>query len=87
MIRSVVKLPADARWEFEVYVNGVPQEPGVDFYLDGRDLIFDRPLRRDDTSPCGTDRQDDTVDIRYEVFSEIHLEHAAAVTFRDDHET
>lgn len=93
--RSIVQLPADARWEFEVYVNGVEQEPGVDFYLDGRDLIFDRPLRRDHVSRwpwlpgargVGTCRQDDIVDIRYETYGEIQFKHAAAITFDDDHE-
>lgn len=84
MIRSIVKLPPDADWEFEVYVNGVPQEPGVDFYLDGRDLIFDRPLHRDHISRCGTGPQQDTVDIRYRVYSETRVEHAAAITLDDD---
>lgn len=82
MTCSIVKLPADAGWEFEVYVNGVEQEPGVDFYLTGRDLIFDRPLVRDQVSrwrrlivACGVGayRQHDTVDIRYEVAGEIRL--------------
>ena len=89
MIRSLVKLPADAEGDFEVYVNGVLQEHDVDFYVDGRDLVFDRALRKDHISRrrwligawgVGTYRQDDTVDIRYEVDGEIRLKHAAPIT-------
>lgn len=94
MTRSIVRLPADVEEDFEVYVNGVLQTPDVDFYTDGRELIFDRPLRRDHVSRwrwllgawgVGTYRQDDTVDIRYEVDGRIRLKHAA--TIRLDHDS
>jgi hypothetical protein len=75
MTRSIVKLPSDIDdQDFEVYVNGVPQEENVDFYIDRCALVFDRPLRQDRISGwrwflgawgIGTYRQDDTVDIRY----------------------
>jgi hypothetical protein len=95
MTRSIVRLPgdADAYDDFEVYVNGVPQQPDIDFYRDGRDLIFDRPLRRDRVSGwrwllgawgVGTYRQDDTVDIRYEVDGETRLKHAAPITLDEE---
>lgn len=93
MTRSIVKLPADAEENFEVYVNGVLQHPDVDYDLDGRDLIFDRALRKDKISGwrwllgawgVGTYRQDDTVDIRYEVDGETRLKHAAPITLQDD---
>jgi hypothetical protein len=94
MTHSIVQLPSDVEDEgFEVYVNGVLQEPDVDYYLDGRALIFDRPLRKDRISGwrwllgawgVGTYRQDDTVDIRYEVDGQVRLKHAAAI--RVDHD-
>ena len=67
MTRSIVKLPADAGEDSEVYVNGVRQQPDIDFCLDRRELIFDRALRRDHVSgrrwllgpwDMGTYRQD-----------------------------
>jgi hypothetical protein len=93
MIRSIVKLPADAEDDFEVYVNGVLQDPDIDFHQDGRALIFDRALRRDHISRrrwllgawgVGTYRQDDTVDIRYEVEGQVRLKHAAPIALEDD---
>lgn len=90
--RSIVRLPADAEEEFEVYVNGVLQQPDVDFRVDWRDLVFDRALRRDRISRwrwfvgawgVGTYRQDDTVDIRYEVDGEVRLKHAAQITLEE----
>jgi hypothetical protein len=93
MTRSIVKLPADADVDFEVYVNGVLQKPDVDFYLDGRDLVFDRALRKDHVARwrwllgawgVGTYRQDDTVDIRYEIDGETRLKHAARITLDEE---
>ncbi|MHB1835050.1 MAG: hypothetical protein ACYCXW_08795, partial [Solirubrobacteraceae bacterium] len=47
MDHSIVKLPADAGDDFEVYVNGVRQREDIDYTREGRELIFDRPLRKD----------------------------------------
>ena len=44
---SRVDLPRAARPPFEVYVNGVPQNEGVDFELRGDELVFERELARD----------------------------------------
>jgi hypothetical protein len=74
--RSRVPLPPDAVFPIEVYVNGVRQEQGRDFVLDGRTLVFDRPLRREGRlgfwrwasmflGVAGTYRQNDTVDVIY----------------------
>ena len=74
MPRSVVRLPPDVRTPFEVYLNGVPQAPGVDYRQEGRALLFDRELRKDVISKkrwflgawgVGTYRQNDSVDVRY----------------------
>jgi hypothetical protein len=75
MPRSVVKLPAAVRPPFEVYLNGVRQEPGIDFRVHERELIFERELKKDRISGwrwalgawgVGTYRQNDSVDVRYE---------------------
>jgi hypothetical protein len=75
MPRSVVKLPAGVRSPFDVYLNGVRQEPGVDYKVRGGALVFDRELKKDRISKwrwfvgawgVGTYRQNDSVDVRYE---------------------
>jgi hypothetical protein len=75
MARSIVRLPAGVREPYEVYLNGVRQEPGLDFAVRGRALEFERDLRKDRISGwrwllgafgVGTYRQDDSVDVRYE---------------------
>lgn len=75
MPRSVVKLPPQIRQPFDVYLNGVRQEPGADFQIEGGALVFARELRKDKISGwrwflgawgVGTYRQHDSVDVRYE---------------------
>lgn len=75
MALSIVNLPAEVREPYEVYVNGVPQQEGVDFKVKGRTLMFARELRKDRISKrrwllgawgVGTYKQDDSVDVRYE---------------------
>ncbi len=74
---TVVDLPADVDGEFEVYVNGVPQQRGRDYRLEGRTLVFERRLATEGKlgpvrwlsmflGLAGTYRQHDTVDIVYE---------------------
>jgi len=73
--RSVVPLPPRVRSPFEVYLNGVRQEPGRDYRVQGGALVFERELRKDHISGwrwllgawgVGTYRQNDSVDVRYE---------------------
>lgn len=75
MARSAVTLPPAVGDRYEVYLNGVRQEPGADFVVKGRSLIFERELRKDKISGwrwflgawgVGTYRQNDSVDVRYE---------------------
>ncbi len=76
MTRSVVKLPAGVRGDFDVYVNGVRQERGVDFQVREGTLVFERELKKEGRlGPwrwflgawgIGTYRQNDSVDVRYE---------------------
>jgi len=72
-----VRLPADVVRPFEIYVNGVPQEEGVDFHVEGRTLVFERELRSEGklgfwrwtsifVGIAGTYRQDDSVDVAYQ---------------------
>ena len=75
MLRSIVKLPAEVREPYEVFINGVPQQEGVDFQAKGRTLMFERELRKDRISKrrwllgalgVGTYKQDDSIDVRYD---------------------
>ena len=72
---SIARLPAGVRAPFEVYVNGVLQELGVDYEVHDGALHFRRRLATDRVSGwrwlvgafgVGTYRQDDSVDVRYE---------------------
>jgi hypothetical protein len=91
--RSIVKLPRDVGESLEVYVNGVLQQPDVDYYVDRHTLVFDRALRSDRVSGwrwflgawgVGTYRQDDTVDIRYEADGERRSAHRLTITETED---
>src|SRR4051794_15700564 len=44
--RTRVELPAGVGESFEVFVNGVVQQPGRDFRREGGELVFDRRLAR-----------------------------------------
>ena len=70
----MVRLPDGVRPPFHVYVNGVPQELGVDYEVSGGSLVFRRSLKKDKVSGwrwalgafgVGTYRQDDSVDVRW----------------------
>ncbi|HLE99282.1 MAG TPA: hypothetical protein VI540_05240 [Gaiellaceae bacterium] len=74
--RTRVRLPADVTRPFEVFVNGVAQEEGRDFEIEGRSLVFDRELRTEGelgfwrwasifVGIAGTYRQNDSVDVAY----------------------
>jgi len=74
MSRSRVPLPRDVREPYEVYVNGVRQQLGIDYSVREGALVFDRELRKDRISGwrwllgawgVGTYRQNDSVDVRY----------------------
>jgi hypothetical protein len=75
MSRSRVLLPRDIRGDYQVFLNGVPQQLGVDYSVREGALEFDRELRKDRISGwrwllgawgVGTYRQNDSVDVRYE---------------------
>jgi hypothetical protein len=75
--RTRVELPPHIPAAFEVYVNGVRQQPGRDFAVEGRSLVFPRPLEQEGRlgfwrwasmwlGIAGTYRRHETVDVVYE---------------------
>jgi hypothetical protein len=76
--RTRVQLPAGAGAHFQVYLNGVLQQPGRDFRQQGRELVFERRLAKEGRlgfwrwlslflGIAGTYRQNDSVDVVYDV--------------------
>ena len=74
---SRVQLPPGLGDSYQVYVNGVPQEPGRDFDRVGDALIFRRALAQEGRlgpvrwlsmllGVAGTYRKHETVDVAYE---------------------
>ena len=74
---SRVKLPDGAKPPVRVFVNGVPQQEGHDYRVVGRELHFDRLLKKEGRlgfwrwtsiflGLVGTYRQNDSVDVRYD---------------------
>ena len=79
-----IKLPPGVRTPFEVYVNGVPQELGVDYRISAGELLFQRELVHQKLGlwawfmgfwGIGTYKRNDEVDIRYLVDGEPRLAH------------
>ena len=73
----IVRLPADVREPYEVFVNGVRQKPGADYAASGGMLRFSKPLAREGRlgplrwasmffGVAGTYRKNDSVDVIYE---------------------
>ena len=73
-----MKLPQGLGEQFEVYINGIRQQPGKDFRREGDELVFERRLAREGRlgfwrwfslflGVAGTYRQNDSVDVIYEV--------------------
>ena len=76
--RTRVQLPAGLGEQFEVYINGIRQQPDKDFRREGDELVFERRLAREGRlgfwrwlslflGVAGTYRQNDSVDVVYEV--------------------
>ena len=71
-----MKLPQGLGEQFEVYINGIRQQPGKDFRREGDELVFERRLAREGRlgfwrwlslflGVAGTYRKHDNVDIVY----------------------
>ena len=78
MEASRVRLPAGVGDRYEVYVNGVRQEPAKDFDRIGDELVFRRELAQEGRlgpirwlsmllGIAGTSRKHENVDVVYEV--------------------
>jgi hypothetical protein len=77
-VTSRVKLPAGAEPPLRVFVNGVPQQEGRDYRIEGGELVFPGRLLKKEgrlgfwrwTSMflglVGTYRQNDSVDVHWE---------------------
>jgi hypothetical protein len=76
--RSRVELPNHVQGRLEVYLNGILQQPDRDFQREGNELVFERRLAKEGRlgfwrwfslflGVAGTYRQNDSVDVVYEV--------------------
>ena len=88
MENSRVHLPPGVGESYQVYVNGVLQEPGRDFDRVGDELVFRRVLAQEGhlgpirwlsmlLGVAGTYRKHENVDVVYEVDGQVDLAHAA----------
>lgn len=84
-----VKLPPGVGSPFEVYVNGVRQELGIDYSVADGELRFERELVQQKLGMrawligmwgIGTYKRNDEVDVRYEIGGRPMLAHGLAVT-------
>lgn len=81
-----VSLPPEVRRPFTVYVNGVRQEEGSDYTLNGRELRFGRELRKEPPVSffrwfigafgIGTYKRNDQVDVAWHVDGAPRVAHA-----------
>jgi hypothetical protein len=84
-----VQLPPAVKEPFTVYVNGVRQEPGRDFRVAERALIFERPLVKEGELGfwrwflgawgIGTYRRNDQVDVTWDAGGQPRVAHALDV--------
>ena len=71
-----VKIPAGAEAPYTVYVNGVEQTEGEDFNIEDRELVFTRPIVKEEMGTSrwlamylglwGTYRKDEKVDLQFQ---------------------
>ena len=84
-----VKLPPSVRSPFEVYVNGVRQELGIDYRVVSGELLFERELVQQKLGAwawfigfwgIGTYKRNDEVDVRYELEGQPTVAHGLTIT-------
>lgn len=84
-----MKLPPTVQPPFEVFVNGVRQQEGVDYELGNGSLLFGKELAQEGKLGfwrwflgawgIGTYRRNDVVDVRYEVDGRTLVAHGLTV--------
>lgn len=70
-----VQIPAGAEAPFTVFINGVEQQQGVDYNLEGNEVVFTRPIIKEQMNTgrwlamylglFGTYRKDEKVDLQF----------------------
>jgi hypothetical protein len=70
-----VDLPRNAADPIVVYINGVAQTAGVDYNIDGQEIVFTREIIKEEIGMSrwlamylgifGTYRKDETIDVQY----------------------
>ena len=78
-----VRLPAAAEPPITVYVNGIAQSEGSDYRIDGSDIVFTRPVLKEQVGGVrwlamflglfGTYRKHETVDVEYRLGGQVKL--------------
>jgi hypothetical protein len=79
-----VRLPRGAEPPIKVYVNGVEQGEGADYEVRGGEVIFTRPILKEEKlgflrwaslwiGLVGTYRKNETVDVEYRLGGKVHL--------------
>lgn len=78
-----VGLPAGAEPPVTVYINGIPQKEGADYRIEGSEIVFARPILKEQVGGMrwlamflglfGTYRKHETVDIEYRSGSQVKL--------------
>jgi hypothetical protein len=86
MTESYVRLPAAVREPYKVYLNAVLQEPGRDYRVKDRTLVFPGDLVKEGRLGfwrwfwgawgIGTYRKNDQVDVTWEVDGQPRVAHA-----------
>jgi hypothetical protein len=77
-VKSAVRLPKGAEPPFDVFVNGVQQKPGIDYSVQGEQLVFAKHLEKEGKlgfwrwlsmalSIAGSYGRNDSVDVHYDV--------------------
>ena len=78
-----VKIPAGAEPPFTVFINGIEQSEGVDYDVEGSEIVFTRPIVKEKMTTSrwlamylglfGTYRKDETVDLQFARNGKIEL--------------
>jgi len=78
-----VKIPAGAEPPFTVFINGVEQNEGSDYHVEGAEIAFTRPIVKEKIGTgrwlamylglFGTYRKDETIDLQFNRNGKVEL--------------